>query len=67
MKMEFDNDKLRELMKRTHETSYRLAKSIGVECATVTRWVSGKTQPSLANIGKLSAHYGVQDEEFERK
>lgn len=63
----FDNEKLREHMKRTHETSYRLAKTIGVECATVTRWVSGKTQPSLANLGLLAAHYGVPDEEFERK
>lgn len=52
-------DRIRKL--RGSRTQSKLARELGTESLTVSRWELGRTEPSAENLAKLAAHFGVTE------
>ncbi|HIT27140.1 MAG TPA: helix-turn-helix transcriptional regulator [Candidatus Ornithoclostridium excrementipullorum] len=46
------------------KTRREIAEALGVSCPTVSQYVSGRIQPSLATFAKLCAFLGVSADEL---
>ncbi|MCI2161178.1 MAG: helix-turn-helix transcriptional regulator [Oscillospiraceae bacterium] len=52
-------DRLLKLMKENNITPYRLSKETGITQATLSRWKTGKTDPSIETLKKIADYFGV--------
>lgn len=50
---------LLELMKENNITPYRLSKETGITQATLSRWKTGKTDPSIETLQKIADYFDV--------
>nr|WP_288931523.1 helix-turn-helix transcriptional regulator [uncultured Streptococcus sp.] len=48
------SDRLKELRKKNRLTQQELADKVGTNRVNITKWETGRTEPTLANIVKLS-------------
>ena len=55
---------LKKLMERRKQVPNQLAKDLGLNHATVSRWLSGKTTPSLNSCKKLADYSYVSIDEL---
>jgi transcriptional regulator with XRE-family HTH domain len=46
-------------MKENNITPYRLSKETGITQATLSRWKTGKTDPSIETLKKIADYFGV--------
>lgn len=60
-------DKLVEMMVRHNISSYRLSKETGITQATLSRWKTGKTSPSVDTLQSLADYFGVPVDYFLNK
>ena len=51
--------RLRDLRAEFGETTYELAKAIGVSQPTVVQWENGLKSPSRSNLAKIAKHFNV--------
>lgn len=51
---------LRDAVKRSGVTRYRLSQELGIDQASLSRFVSGDGGLSLESIDKLAAHLGLR-------
>lgn len=52
-------ENLKKLMKQNKESSYELAKFLGVTHTAAYNYMSGKHEPNIEKLKKLADHYGV--------
>lgn len=52
-------ERLLKLMKENNITAYRLSQETGVTQATLSRWKSGKTSPSIETLQALADYFHV--------
>lgn len=52
-------EQLRNLMQMNNDSSYDIAHMLGIAQSSAYNYVSGKTEPSIANLIKIADHYGV--------
>ena len=48
------SDRLKELRKKNRLTQQELADKVGTNRVNITKWETGRTEPTLENIVKLS-------------
>lgn len=60
-------DRLRAICKSGGITQYRLAKTIGVECSTVNRWLAGTSTPRGVLLTFLKQSKAILDLEKKAK
>ena len=57
-------DNIRRLRRQGSITQEQLAEMLGVTCAAVSKWESGASDPSTANLLALAKLFGVPAEEL---
>lgn len=57
--MKVNIDKIRGLMAENHDTNETLGKKIGVSAATVSNYLNGKTDMTVALLGRVAQAYNV--------
>lgn len=57
-------DKYEKLLKERNITSFRVSKDTGIAQSTLAEWKSGRSQPKLDKLIKLSAYFQVPIEYF---
>lgn len=53
------SEKLKKLRKEKRVTQIELAKILSVDCSTVTKWETGKSNPDLNKIQKIADFFDV--------
>lgn len=48
-----------ELLKKTGETAYQVAKATGIATATLTAWKKGRYTPKIDKLMLIAEHFGV--------
>lgn len=51
--------KYEELLKKTGKTSYQVSKDTGIGQNTLSNWKTGRSQPKIEKLQKLSDYFGV--------
>jgi predicted XRE-type DNA-binding protein len=54
------SSQLREHIKKSHLSQYRIAKNIGVSQAVISRFMTGRSGLSLNTIDKIGAELGLK-------
>ncbi|MBR2449748.1 MAG: helix-turn-helix transcriptional regulator [Clostridia bacterium] len=54
--------RLKELLKESDTTPYKLSLDLNVSKSVVHYWITGKTTPNADYIIKLSAYFGVSSD-----
>lgn len=56
--------KFKELLGKTNKTTYQISKETGISQTAFSNWKSGRSEPSLESLKKLSDYFGVSIEYF---
>lgn len=57
-------EKYKALLDKTHKTSYQVSKDTGISQTAFSNWKSGRSEPGLESVKKLSVYFGVPIEYF---
>lgn len=56
--------KYEELLSKTNKTSYQVSKETGISQTAFSNWKTGRSEPGLESLRKLSNYFGVSIEYF---
>lgn len=56
--------KYKELLDKTHKTSYQVSKDTGISQTAFSNWKSGRSEPGLDSLKKLADYFNVPIEYF---
>lgn len=56
--------KYEELLSKTNKTSYQVSKETGISQTAFSNWKTGRSEPGLESLRKLSDYFGVTIEYF---
>lgn len=57
-------EKFKELLDKTNKTPYQIAKETGISQTAFSNWKTGRVNPGLESLKKLSDYFGVPIEYF---
>ncbi len=57
-------EKYQALLAEKNKTSYQVSKETGISQTAFSNWKSGRSEPSLESLSKLSKYFGVPIEYF---
>lgn len=57
-------EKYQILLDKTNKTNYQVAKETGISQTAFSNWKTGRTEPSIESLQKLSKYFGVPIEYF---
>lgn len=57
-------EKYRALLDKENKTSYQVSKETGISQTAFSNWKSGRSEPGLESLNKLSKYFGVPIEYF---
>lgn len=57
-------EKYRALLEKSNKTSYQVSKETGISQTAFSNWKSGRSEPGLESLKKLSDYFGVSIEYF---
>jgi transcriptional regulator with XRE-family HTH domain len=57
-------EKYLDLLEKTGETTYMVAKATGISQTSLSDYKSGRSKPKTPNLKKLADHFGVSIEYF---
>ena len=57
-------EKYRALLDKENKTSYQVSKETGISKTAFSNWKSGRSEPGLESLNKLSKYFGVPIEYF---
>ena len=57
-------EKYRALLEKSNKTSYQVSKETGISQTAFSNWKSGRSEPGLESLKKLSDYFGVTIEYF---
>jgi transcriptional regulator with XRE-family HTH domain len=57
-------EKYRALLDKSNKTSYQVSKETGISQTAFSNWKSGRSEPGLESLKKLSDYFGVSIEYF---
>lgn len=57
-------EKYKALLDKTHKTSYQVSKDTGISQTAFSNWKTGRSEPGLESIKRLSMYFGVPIEYF---
>ena len=52
------------LLEKSNKTSYQVSKETGISQTAFSNWKSGRSEPGLESLKKLSDYFGVNIEYF---
>lgn len=55
---------LKEEIEQSGKTKTEIAKAIGVSCPTISQYLSGRIQPTLATLSKLCSFLGCSADDI---
>ncbi len=50
---------LKHFIKRDNISQNQLAKEIGVESSTVSKWITGRSEPTIENLWRLADYFEI--------
>jgi transcriptional regulator with XRE-family HTH domain len=56
--------KYKELLDKTHKTSYQVSKDTGISQTAFSNWKVGRSEPGLESLKKLADYFEVSIEYF---
>lgn len=56
--------KFKELLDKTNKTTYQVSEETGISQIEFSNWKSGRSEPSIDSLKKLSQYFGVNIEYF---
>lgn len=57
-------EKYRALLEKSNKTSYQVSKETGISQTAFSNWKSGRSEPGLESLKKLSDYFGISIEYF---
>ncbi len=57
-------EKYRALLEKSNKTSYQVSKETGISQTAFSNWKSGRSEPGLESLKKLSDYFDVSIEYF---
>lgn len=57
-------EKYKKLLDKSNKTSYQVAKETGISQTAFSNWKSGRSEPGLESLSKLSKYFNVPIEYF---
>lgn len=57
-------EKYQALLAKENKTSYQVSKETGISQTAFSNWKSGRSEPGLESLSKLSKYFGVPIEYF---
>lgn len=57
-------EKITALLAKNNKTTYQVSKDTGISQTAFSNWKSGRSEPGLESLKKLSVYFGVSIEYF---
>lgn len=57
-------EKYKKLLDKSNKTTYQVSKETGISQTAFSNWKTGRTEPGIESLKKLSQYFGVPIEYF---